>query len=331
MSLLPQIFTLFNRATCSYSLIQYPQIEALNRITALLDPNIFPIQDLSLKLHTSDSMTIWEKSKTQGVMKNLIFKPNLRESIIDHSNAGEGVFLETIQQIKGMLFQASFQTRSHVFYDDYQSYSKKTPSDMHFFRFNGPIFDFTTRIYCPYIPGQVQINTNKKYQKYNNYLLDLIDHKEISQKEAKNQYNERTQIIMLQVKKSITLQSMFNRYICTQELLNQGVDEIFGQLNISLQLQIFLQAAYVLEALQILKMEKNYFRLLEYCLFNMEIESPDWLIKPSPLHPQISKCNLRQEGLLMMMLEDYAFQQTKDVKTLTNSIRVVIIEDHQYL
>jgi len=48
-------------------------------------------------------MTIWEKSKTQRVTKNLGFKLNLRESTIDHSDAGEGVFLETLPANKRLL------------------------------------------------------------------------------------------------------------------------------------------------------------------------------------------------------------------------------------
>jgi hypothetical protein len=44
----------------------------------------------------------------------------------------------------------------------------------------------------------------------------------------------------------------------------------------------------------------------------MEVDPPDWLIKPPPMHPQITKCNLRKESLFMMFLEDYAFRKTKD-------------------
>lgn len=37
-----------------------------------------------------------------------------------------------------------------VFYDDYSEFNDKTPPDMHFFRFDGPILDFTSKIYHPY-------------------------------------------------------------------------------------------------------------------------------------------------------------------------------------
>lgn len=46
MSLLPQLFTLLtnmHRATRQDALLQLPQVEAINRITALMDPNMFPI------------------------------------------------------------------------------------------------------------------------------------------------------------------------------------------------------------------------------------------------------------------------------------------------
>ena len=58
--------------------------------------------------------------------------------------------------------------------------------------------------------------------------------------------------------------------------------------------------------------EELFLDYLESCLFDMEVDPPDWLIKPPPMHPQITKCNLRKESLFMMFLEDYAFRKTKD-------------------
>ncbi|CAD8111813.1 unnamed protein product [Paramecium primaurelia] len=354
ISLLPQIFTLLanlHRATRSDSLIQYPQIEAVNRITALLDPNMFPVQDLSLKLHTSDTMTIWEKSKTQRVTKNLGFKLNLRESTIDHSDAGEGVFLETLPANKRLVPAGTLLGFvPGLIYDNYKSYGEKTPPDMHFFRFDGPIFDFTSKIFYPYVPGfgydeyeqkiqeidDLAARSNRPYRNKSKGGYELVKGEDINpyalgHKINHTPRNKSTNVCLIDI--------FVPKNFFPEELMKFWPTQYFSTTQDFLQSKSILDNHYknhirglgFISVTDIKDGEELYLDYLESCLFNMEIESPDWLIKPPPLHPQICKCNLRQESLLMMLLEDYAFQQTKDGKNFDKFYKSVLRENHQYL
>lgn len=55
-----------------------------------------------------------------------------------------------------------------LFYDDYSEFNDNTPPDMHFFRFDGPILDFTSKIYHPYEPGFV-------YDDYSIRIQDITE------------------------------------------------------------------------------------------------------------------------------------------------------------
>lgn len=93
--MLPQIFTILNnlhKATRNQPILKYPEIEAVNRMTALIDPNMFPIQDLQEKMHTEDAISVW-KSGNKQVKQKIGFWLNVKPSSINHIEAGDGVFL----------------------------------------------------------------------------------------------------------------------------------------------------------------------------------------------------------------------------------------------
>lgn len=59
----------------------------------------------------------------------------------------------------------------------------------------------------------------------------------------------------------------------------------------------------------------------------MEMEVPDWLIKPPPMHPQICKSNFSTKpNLLSALLEDYAFKRTKDGQNYDKFVSKVLRE-----
>lgn len=71
-------------------------------MTALLDPDMFPIQDLRLKLHIDHPVSVWNDSN-QKVRNQVGFELIVAPSSIDHIEAGNGVFLKTVEPNKRLV------------------------------------------------------------------------------------------------------------------------------------------------------------------------------------------------------------------------------------
>lgn len=71
----------------------------------------------------------------------------------------------------------------------------------------------------------------------------------------------------------------------------------------------FMRGLGVISVEEIKDGQELFLDYLESCLFDMEAEVPDWLIKPPPMHPRITKESwITKPSLLIKLLEDYAFR-----------------------
>lgn len=120
-------------------------------MTALLDPNMFPILDLSEKINSDKFVSIWQQSPLQVKLQEKIgFLLEVKKSKIDHIEAGNGVFLRTKEPlppgtllgfVPGMIF------------DSYYCFNNQRPPDMHFARLDGSIVDYEERLFYPRLNG----------------------------------------------------------------------------------------------------------------------------------------------------------------------------------
>ena len=57
---------------------------------------MFPILDLKEKLHLNKAVSIWERNNRTIVPEEIGFKLEVKTSTIQHPEAGNGVFLRTV-------------------------------------------------------------------------------------------------------------------------------------------------------------------------------------------------------------------------------------------
>lgn len=93
-----KIFNTLNKATLGESdIILNKKYEDISKITAIIDPDKFPIFSLIETIDTHELVSIWDYKKSKlmpSIQKNIGFNLEVRPSSLEHHSAGEGVFLK---------------------------------------------------------------------------------------------------------------------------------------------------------------------------------------------------------------------------------------------
>lgn len=171
---LEQMFSMLealHKHTRNQDIVFNKRFEEMSTLTAIIDPNKFPIFSLIDQGFLEDIVSLWDyrPEVREKVKQELGFMLSVRKSTLEHFESGSGVLLELSDKgsqlpmgtllgfVPGVLFDC---------YKDYVSYYRSSDrhEDQYLQRYNDLLLDFELKIPYPYVYGL-------SYEDYGTWLL----------------------------------------------------------------------------------------------------------------------------------------------------------------